>query len=176
VFLDGAMTDSFDERRKAQEEGFFEKANKEALARLARRQSDARRLSPATGSPMQQITTLGIVIDYCPTSGGVWLDAGELEQLASAVAEIQPSLPELLSQLPTGMGTPALAQAVKEHQVSPISGKELSIQSIAGITVGLCKESKGIWIDSRALAQMIATSHQTLASSIRAFIAQVLGS
>jgi Zn-finger nucleic acid-binding protein len=169
------MTDSFDDRRKAQEESYFEKANKEALARLARRQGQAKRLSPATGAPMQQLTTMGVVIDYCSSSGGVWLDAGELEQLASAIGDTLPTLPELLSEIPAGFATPASEQAVKEHQSSPVTGKELLVQTVAGVTVGLCQESKGIWIDGRSLAQMIATSHQTLASSIRAFIAQVLG-
>lgn len=36
-------------------------------------------------TPMQQIRRDGIEIDRCPVSGGVWLDAGELEKLLSAV-------------------------------------------------------------------------------------------
>jgi hypothetical protein len=36
-------------------------------------------------SPMQQIKRDGIEIDRCPVSGGVWLDAGELEKLLLAV-------------------------------------------------------------------------------------------
>lgn len=30
---------------------------------------------------MKQIVRNGITIDYCPKSGGVWLDKGELEKL-----------------------------------------------------------------------------------------------
>lgn len=30
---------------------------------------------------MKQVTKYGITIDYCPKSGGVWLDKGELEKL-----------------------------------------------------------------------------------------------
>jgi Zn-finger nucleic acid-binding protein len=44
-------------------------------------------VSPIDGSPMQQIVRNGIEIDRCPTSGGVWLDKGELEKLLSAVQE-----------------------------------------------------------------------------------------
>lgn len=36
-------------------------------------------------TPMQQIRRDGIEIDRCPVSGGVWLDAGELEKLLAAV-------------------------------------------------------------------------------------------
>lgn len=35
-------------------------------------------------TPMQQIVRDGIEIDRCPVSGGVWLDAGELEKLLMA--------------------------------------------------------------------------------------------
>ncbi len=30
---------------------------------------------------MKQFTKFGITIDYCPKSGGVWLDKGELEKI-----------------------------------------------------------------------------------------------
>lgn len=34
---------------------------------------------------MKQVTKFGIVIDYCPKSGGVWLDKGEIEKLVEYV-------------------------------------------------------------------------------------------
>jgi hypothetical protein len=37
--------------------------------------------SPITGEPMIEREFQGVRIDVCPTSGGVWLDAGELEIL-----------------------------------------------------------------------------------------------
>lgn len=36
---------------------------------------------------MKQINRYGIEIDMCPTTGGVWLDKGELEKLLSVVNE-----------------------------------------------------------------------------------------
>ena len=33
---------------------------------------------------MEQVALHGVVIDRCNTSGGIWLDAGELEQLIEA--------------------------------------------------------------------------------------------
>jgi len=36
-------------------------------------------------TPMQQLNFRGVEIDRCPVSGGVWLDAGELEKLLSTV-------------------------------------------------------------------------------------------
>ncbi len=44
-------------------------------------------MSPVTGEPMKQIVRNGIEIDVCPTTGGVWLDKGELEKLLAIFAE-----------------------------------------------------------------------------------------
>lgn len=43
--------------------------------------------SPIDGSPMKQINRFGIEIDVCPTTGGVWLDKGELEKLMQMIRE-----------------------------------------------------------------------------------------
>lgn len=44
-------------------------------------------VSPIDGSPMKQITRYGIELDVCPTTGGVWLDKGELEKLLAVVRD-----------------------------------------------------------------------------------------
>jgi len=43
--------------------------------------------SPSDGAPMRQINRYGIEFDVCPTTGGVWLDKGELEKLIALVKE-----------------------------------------------------------------------------------------
>lgn len=43
--------------------------------------------SPIDGSPMKQIHRFGIEIDVCPTSGGIWLDKGELEKIMAMLRE-----------------------------------------------------------------------------------------
>lgn len=43
--------------------------------------------SPIDGSPMRQIQRFGIELDICPTSGGVWLDKGELEKLMALIKQ-----------------------------------------------------------------------------------------
>jgi hypothetical protein len=71
-------TDSWDDMRKAKEDQYFEKANKDAVARLGvKRQLK----SPITGEAMISETIQGVVVDRCPTSGGIWLDKGELEHI-----------------------------------------------------------------------------------------------
>jgi len=83
------MSDSWDDRRRAQEDGYFEKLNQQALERLGARQGAKARPSPITGKPMEQVTVMGVVVDRCVDSGGVWLDAGELEEIMKAVGGSQ---------------------------------------------------------------------------------------
>ena len=78
------MSKSWDDMRRAKEESYFDKKNREALERMAKKQEDKPRPSPITGEPMNQEVLNGVVIDRCATSGGIWLDAGELEELIAA--------------------------------------------------------------------------------------------
>lgn len=79
--------DGWDERRKAQEEEYFHKQNKAAMDRLKKREEGKLRPSPITGEDMEQLTIMGVVVDRCPTTKGIWLDAGELEQIVEFVEE-----------------------------------------------------------------------------------------
>ncbi len=45
------------------------------------------RLSPVTGEPMEAREFLGVLVDVCPTTGGIWLDTGELGRLLRAGTE-----------------------------------------------------------------------------------------
>ena len=78
------MSNAWDDMKKAKEDSYFAKKNTEALQRLATKQQTSPRRSPITGEPMEQIVVHGVVIDRCPTSGGIWLEVGELEQLIEA--------------------------------------------------------------------------------------------
>lgn len=81
------MSDSFKQREKALEDKFFEDRNREALERLKQRADNTERLSPITGKPMVQKTLYGVVVDQCVDSKGIWLDAGELEQILKVASE-----------------------------------------------------------------------------------------
>ena len=87
------MSDTWDEMRRAKEDQYFSKENEEALKRIKlRKAEDKPRLSPITGKPMKQVTLMGVVIDQCDDSGGIWLDRGELEQLNKAAAKQESSI------------------------------------------------------------------------------------
>ncbi len=156
------MSDSWDERRQAQEDAYFDRLNKEALARLARKQEGPTRASPATGKPMQSLVLMGVVIDVCVDSGGAWLDSGELEQLLHASKLSKASLEDFIRNLPALR--PAHV-ALADGQLSPITGRPLHQERCPG----------GIWLDARDLDHLLATSHTTLASSMLDFFSMVIG-
>lgn len=83
------MSDSWKDMKDAKEGIYFEKKNNEALERLKKKQQNISkpRLSPVTGKELVQEVILGVVVDRCQESGGVWLDAGELEQIIDAAKE-----------------------------------------------------------------------------------------
>lgn len=65
-------------------------------------------------TPMQQLNYRGVEIDRCPVSGGVWLDAGELEKLLNTVqAAVQEDRVEYQAYQATHP---------KPHHVPPHSG------------------------------------------------------
>lgn len=43
--------------------------------------------SPIDGSPMKEVERYGVKIDICQTSGGIWLDKGELEKIILMIRE-----------------------------------------------------------------------------------------
>ena len=43
--------------------------------------------SPIDGTPMQEVERYGVKMDICPSSGGIWLDRGELEKIIMAIRE-----------------------------------------------------------------------------------------
>ena len=78
------MSNSWDDMRRAKEDMFFEKQNKEALDKIKAARSNPPLKSPITGEAMEQVAYQGVIIDRCTKSGGIWLDAGELEKIIEA--------------------------------------------------------------------------------------------
>lgn len=81
IYKNHHMTDALEKREKALEDQYFAEQEKRALERLKKREQSGARLSPVSGKPMKQITIAGVVVDQCEDSKGIFLDAGELEQI-----------------------------------------------------------------------------------------------
>ena len=85
------MANKWDERKKAQEDEYFVKKERELLEKLKAKQAseskatskDASRMKcPKCGEPLQERSFQKIQIDQCTGCNGIWLDPGELEQVA----------------------------------------------------------------------------------------------
>jgi Zn-finger nucleic acid-binding protein len=168
------MSDSWDERRRAQEEGYFDLLNKQAVARIAAKKGQPARPSPVTGKPMEVVSVMGVVLDRCVDSGGIWLDSGELDELLGAAKDNPASLKDFVSLVPASASGSATA-AVTGGKKSPISGKPMNHDTVLDIAIDRCEESGGIWIDAGELQRLLASSHQSLGRGIKDFFAMVVG-
>ena len=85
------MANKWDERKKAQEDEYFVKKERELLEKMrAKQQAESQEAAqkassmkcPKCGQPLRERSFQKIVIDQCTGCNGIWLDAGELEQVA----------------------------------------------------------------------------------------------
>ena len=86
------MANKWDERKKAQEDEYFVKKEREQLANLkAKQEAEAKEVAkkasymkcPKCGELLKERSFQKIEIDQCTGCGGIWLDAGELEQVGA---------------------------------------------------------------------------------------------
>ena len=86
------MAEIFDDRRKALEEEYFRRKERETLDKLraqlaAEAQAAGKEIArhcPLGHGPLVEVRQEEVVIDRCDTCGGIWLDAGELELLTKS--------------------------------------------------------------------------------------------
>jgi uncharacterized protein len=85
------MANKWDEREKAIEDEFFVKKDREQLAKLkAKQEAEAKEAAkkvsymrcPKCGGSLKTRSFQKIAIDQCTGCGGIWLNAGELKQVA----------------------------------------------------------------------------------------------
>ena len=84
------MANKRDERKKAQEDEYFVKKERELVAKLKAKQEEQAKAEiqqschmrcPKCGEKLKERHFRKIVIDQCSGCHGIWLDAGELEQV-----------------------------------------------------------------------------------------------
>jgi Zn-finger nucleic acid-binding protein len=121
---------------------------------------------------MEQIVAFGAVLDRCTSSGGIWLDAGELEQVINAAKDSSSSLKDFIGALPQ---LKPHESPVSEGLPSPIDGKPMKVDKVLGISIAKCESSGGVWLDARELDRLVTSSHQSLASSIKDFFKLATG-
>ena len=73
------MTDPFDDRRRALEEEYFKRKDREAAK--AKGEDVVTMNCPRCDGRLHEITFDDVRIDRCDKCHGVWLDSGELEEI-----------------------------------------------------------------------------------------------
>ncbi len=85
------MANKWDERKKALEDEYFVRKEKELLEKLQTKTQGEKKAQikdlcrmrcPKCGEPLKERSFQKIQIDQCTGCGGIWLDSGELEQVA----------------------------------------------------------------------------------------------
>ena len=85
------MANKWDERKKAKEDEYFVKRERELLEKMKAKQASevkaaAKKISfmkcPKCGGTLKERSFQKVLIDQCADCNGIWLDAGELEQVA----------------------------------------------------------------------------------------------
>lgn len=86
------MATKWDERKKAKEEEYFVKQERELLAKLKAKQEGEATTAlqktcymrcPKCGEHLKERSFQKIQIDQCIGCHGIWLDAGEIEQVTA---------------------------------------------------------------------------------------------
>jgi hypothetical protein len=85
------MANKWDDRKKALEEEYFVKKERELIEKLKAKQEKqagqalkeiCHMRCPKCGEPLKERSFQKILIDQCTGCGGIWLDPGELEDVA----------------------------------------------------------------------------------------------
>ncbi len=100
-------------------------------------------------SVLDNATVSGVEVDLCPSCGGLWLDAGELERIGKSDAK---SMGELQKSL-KGSATP---EPPSETQTScPACSAELKQTKVGSVTVDFCTTCKGVFLDKGELDEAV---------------------
>jgi rubrerythrin len=83
--------DKLREVERAREDQFFKKRDEELISKLREKKEEesvaearvaAQDRCPKCGTQLQRREYLEVEVDECPSCGGIWLDQGELEEIA----------------------------------------------------------------------------------------------
>ena len=83
------MTNAWDDMKKAKEDQYFMKKDKELLDKkhheleMEEFKKHFKNHCPKCGEKLEEIPFHGVNIDKCPSCKGIWLDDGELDALAN---------------------------------------------------------------------------------------------
>lgn len=102
--------------------------------------------SPLSNEPMLVLELAGIEIDYCPLTHGIWLDAGELEELYHD----RKMADDLIASF-------RVDENSREKRVRcPICNKKMEKVLVQDtVVIDRCTRGHGLWFDEGELLQVL---------------------
>jgi Zn-finger nucleic acid-binding protein len=95
-------------------------------------------------------TTVGEVeVDLCPSCGGLWLDAGELERIGRGSAEDLFELNQALT------GSPTPESPSETQQSCPACPGTLKQIKLGNVQIDFCTQCQGMFLDKGELEQAV---------------------
>jgi Zn-finger nucleic acid-binding protein len=158
---------ALERRRKALEESYFEKKNREALELLAKEVVKKEKLCPLTREPLKETVLYGVVVYACPETKGVWVEGPELERLFRGLDSSEAEeagvkwdlafFEELSNQAREDIphGALKIAKEFQGERLSPATGEPMVKFEIDGIILDRCEQTGGIWFDANELDELL---------------------
>lgn len=105
---------------------------------------------------LQRRLVLDVEVDICPSCRGLWLDHGEIRQLASDRAAALAQLVDVEKQVTRlgGMGLVTEAKVLKSK--CPACGGKLGIARFGPTTVEVCTACQGVFLDRGELEKAMS--------------------
>jgi Zn-finger nucleic acid-binding protein len=105
-------------------------------------------ISPVSGKPMLVLELHEVEVDYCPETGGLWLDDGELELLLD-----DPEAAEHI--LESGRRAAGVKEAPRQCPISRKPMEKWLFGPDPGILIDRSADGHGFWFDRGELRQML---------------------
>lgn len=97
----------------------------------------------------------GVEVDHCPTCGGFWLDAGEIEDLARATKGA--FVAERLRRLLGGEGTPTAGFCPRcDGRLIEFRADLGAVEGAAPLRLDRCPVGHGLWFDAQELPRLLS--------------------
>ncbi|MEN6626284.1 MAG: zf-TFIIB domain-containing protein [Candidatus Sumerlaeia bacterium] len=98
---------------------------------------------PVDHEPLVLCELEGIEVDYCPRCGGIWLDRGELDLIATR-AGAEPYEPEIVA-----------ASCEKSSRRCPRCTQTMQTLAKSNIQIERCRRGHGYWLDRGELEKLV---------------------
>ena len=109
------------------------------------------------------VETEGVELDWCPSCGGVWFDAGEIEVLLACERPIE----AVLGPAPAGAPEPKLR--------CPRCSRTLDKVGLGEVVLDSCPDNHGIWFDAGELTSLADAAKTEEARAVLAHVIATFG-